>query len=55
MRIFMIVLAAAFGLAMSSAGEINTAEAAAHVSKGKPGKCGTGKFYSKKDKGCIAK
>ncbi len=55
MRIFTIVCAAAFAMAVTSVGEISSAEAAAHVTKGKPGQCGTGKFFSKKDKGCIAK
>jgi hypothetical protein len=55
MRIFMIVCAAAFAMAATSVGEISSAEAAGHVTKGKPGKCGTGKFFSKAEKGCIAK
>jgi uncharacterized low-complexity protein len=59
MRSLKIALAVAFAatglLTVSSVGQMSTAEAKAHVTKGKPGKCGTGKFYSKKDKGCIAK
>jgi hypothetical protein len=59
MRMFKAALVAAFALASSltvmSVGSYNAAEAKAHVTKGKPGKCGMGKFYSKKDKGCVAK
>ena len=54
-----LALIAAFAFTTSiSVGSVVTstnAEAKAHVTKGKPGKCGVGKFYSKKDKGCIAK
>jgi uncharacterized low-complexity protein len=59
MRALKIALAVAFAatglLTVSSVGQMGTAEAKAHVTKGKPGKCGMGKFYSKKEKGCIAK
>ncbi len=59
MRGLKLAIALAFAatglLTMSSVGEMNTAEAKAHVTKGKPGKCGMGKHYSKKEKGCIAK
>ena len=58
MRIVKTVLAAAFLAAATltvSVGSISTAEAAGHVTKGKPGKCGMLKFYSKKDKGCVSK
>ncbi len=50
-----IAFAAAGFLMVSSVGEMGAAEAKAHVTKGKPGKCGSGKYFSKKDKGCIAK
>jgi UPF0716 family protein affecting phage T7 exclusion len=50
-----IAFAAAGFLMLSSVGESGAAEAKAHVTKGKPGKCGMGKYYSKKDKGCVAK
>ena len=59
MRAFHIAVAVAFMatgfLTLSSVGDMGTAEAKAHVTKGKPGKCGMGKYYSKKDKGCIMK
>jgi hypothetical protein len=59
MRMLKVALVAAFtaaaSLAVGSVGDYNAVEAASHVTKGKPGKCGVGKFYSKKDKGCIAK
>ena len=59
MRIVKALMAVAFlaatTLTVSSVGDMGSAEAKAHVTKGKPGKCGTGKFFSKKDKGCIAK
>jgi uncharacterized low-complexity protein len=59
MRFLKIAMIATFTLASSltvmSVGSYNAAEAKAHVTKGKPGKCGMGKFYSKKDKGCVAK
>lgn len=55
MRIAMILTAAVFALATSSVGEISSAEAKAHVTKGKPGMCGAFKYYSKKDKGCLDK
>jgi UPF0716 family protein affecting phage T7 exclusion len=50
-----IVFAAAGFLTLSSVGSNGAAEAKAHVTKGKPGKCGMGKYYSKTDKGCVAK
>jgi hypothetical protein len=52
---FATVFAVASTLAISSVGQGNSAEAKAHVTPGKPGSCGPGKFYSKKDKGCVAK
>lgn len=59
MRVIHIAVSVAFiaagFLTMSSIGEMGTAQAKAHVTKGKPGKCGMGKYYSKKDKGCVAK
>jgi hypothetical protein len=59
MSIVKLALIAAFAFTASiSVGSVVTsseAEAKAHVTKGKPGKCGVGKFFSKKDKGCIAK
>ncbi len=59
MRILKIAMIAAFAFASSltvvSITSSTTAEAKAHVTKGKPGKCGVGKYYSKKDKGCVAK
>ena len=59
MSILKLALIAAFAFTASiSVGSVVTssdAEAKAHVTKGKPGMCGVGKFYSKKDKGCIAK
>lgn len=59
MKSFKIVLAAALlsaiGLTASSVGSMGSAEAKAHVTKGKPGKCGMMKYYSKKDKGCVSK
>ncbi len=59
MRFLKIAFATAFTLAstlaISSIGQSNSAEAKAHVTPGKPGSCGPGKFYSKKDKGCVAK
>jgi hypothetical protein len=57
MRGFKLALAVAFAvtgmLTLSSVGQMGAAEAKAHVTKGKPGKCGAGKYYSKKDKGCV--
>ncbi len=50
-----IAFAAAGFLMISSVGEMGAAEAKAHVTKGKAGKCGMGKYFSKKDKGCVAK
>ncbi|MEQ1647100.1 MAG: hypothetical protein ABL898_00820 [Hyphomicrobiaceae bacterium] len=59
MRIVKLALIASFALTASlvatSVGQFNSAEAKAHVTKGKPGSCGVGKYYSRKDKGCIAK
>lgn len=59
MKSVKIVLAAAFlatvSLTATSVGSMGSAEAKAHVTKGKPGKCGTMKYYSKKDKGCVSK
>jgi uncharacterized low-complexity protein len=59
MRTLKLAIAVAFAatgvLTMSSVGEMGSAEAKAHVTKGKPGKCGAGKYYSKKDKGCVGK
>lgn len=55
MRILTVLMAAAFFMAAGSVGEINSADAKAHVTPGKPGKCGVGKYYSKKDKGCLSK
>jgi hypothetical protein len=59
MRAFTLGLAIAFAtagfLTISSVGEQGAAEAKAHVTKGKAGKCGMGKYFSKKDKGCLSK
>jgi hypothetical protein len=59
MSIVKLALIAAFAFTTSiSIGSVVTstnAEAKAHVTKGKPGKCGVGKYYSKKDKGCLTK
>lgn len=59
MRIVKTIMAVAFmaaaTLTVSSVGSFSSADAAGHVTKGKPGKCGVTKFYSKKDKGCISK
>jgi uncharacterized low-complexity protein len=59
MRTLKIALAVAFmaaaSLTATSVGTMGTAEAKAHVTKGKPGKCGMTKYYSKKDKGCVSK
>jgi hypothetical protein len=51
----MILLASAFAVASVPVVHVSTAEAKAHVKKGKPGKCGTFWYYSKKDKGCVSK
>jgi hypothetical protein len=50
-----IMFLASASLTATSVGSFGVAEAKGHVTKGKPGKCGTGKFYSKKEKGCVAK
>jgi uncharacterized low-complexity protein len=50
-----VMIAAAGSLVTTSVGSFGSAEAKAHVTKGKPGKCGVGKYYSKKDKGCLSK
>jgi uncharacterized low-complexity protein len=59
MRGLKLALAVAFAsaglLTVSAVGHLGSAEAKAHVTKGKPGMCGMGKYYSKKDKGCVAK
>lgn len=59
MRMLKLALVAAFtvtaSIGLSAVGDFGTAEAKAHVTKGSPGKCGMGKYYSKKDKGCVAK
>ena len=59
MRTIKFVMALAFlattSLTVSSIGTMGSAEAKAHVTKGKPGKCGMMKYYSKKDKGCVSK
>ena len=59
MRVLKIALAMAFltsaTLVASSVGSLGIVEAKAHVTKGKPGKCGVLKYYSKKDKGCVSK
>jgi hypothetical protein len=48
MSIVKLALIAAFAFTTSiSVGSV--------VTKGKPGKCGVGKYYSKKDKGCLTK
>jgi hypothetical protein len=49
-----IAIASMGFVAVSSIGQMGAAEAKAHVTKGKPGKCGVGKFFSKKEKGCVA-
>jgi uncharacterized low-complexity protein len=59
MRILKTLMAVAFlagaTLTVTSVGDMGSAEAKAHVTKGKPGKCGVTKYYSKKDKGCVSK
>ena len=59
MRFLTIAMALTFlattTLIATSIGSIGAAEAKAHVTKGKPGKCGVGKYYSKKDHGCVMK
>ena len=59
MRGIKVALAAAFVaaglLTLSSVGETGSAQAMAHITKGSPGKCGVGKYYSAKDKGCVNK
>lgn len=59
MRLIKIVMTFAFlattSLTVTSVGSMSSAEAKAHVTKGKPGKCGMMKYYSKKDKGCVSK
>jgi uncharacterized low-complexity protein len=59
MKTLKVVLAvaaiAAAGVVAPSVGSLGSVEAKAHVTKGKPGKCGPGKFYSKKERGCVAK
>ncbi len=59
MRTIKFVMALAFlattSLTATSIGTLGSAEAKAHVTKGKPGKCGMMKYYSKKDKGCVSK
>ena len=59
MRIVKALMAVAFlagtTLTVSSIGDMGSAEAKAHVTKGSPGKCGVLKYYSKKDKGCLSK
>ena len=59
MRIIKTAIALSFlaatCLTVSSIGSLGTAEAKAHVTPGKPGKCGATKYYSKKDKGCLSK
>ena len=59
MRFVKFAMATAFlaatTLTATSVGSMGTAEAKAHVTKGKPGKCGMAKYYSKKDKGCVMK
>jgi hypothetical protein len=59
MRGLKLALAVAFTaaglLTVSAVGQSGTAEAKAHITKGKPGMCGMGKYYSKKEKGCMVK
>ena len=59
MRALTIALAATIavtaGFTAVSVVTSSGAEAKAHVTPGKPGKCGVLKFYSKKDKGCVSK
>lgn len=59
MRVLKVGLAvlfmAAATLTVTSVSEFGAAEAKSHVKKGKPGKCGTLMYYSKKDKGCVSK
>jgi hypothetical protein len=59
MRGLKVAIAVAFAavgfLTASAVGEFGVAEAKAHVTKGSPGKCGMGKYYSAKDKGCVKK
>ncbi len=52
---FIAAFVAATGLVAPSIGTSGAADAKAHVTKGKPGKCGVGKYYSKKEKGCLSK
>jgi hypothetical protein len=59
MSIVKLALVAAFAFSASiTVGSVVTsssAEAKAHVTKGSPGKCGVGKYYSAKEKGCLTK
>ena len=59
MRVVKTALAVAFmaaaTLTSTSVGTFSSAEAKAHVTPGKPGRCGVLKYYSKKDKGCLSK
>ncbi len=59
MRTIQTLVAVAFTAAacftVSSVTTSGVANAKAHVTKGKPGKCGVNKYYSKKDKGCVSK
>ena len=59
MRTLKTFLAIAFvatsGLVATSVGPMGAAQAKAHVTPGKPGRCGVLKYYSKKDKGCVSK
>lgn len=50
-----VTFLAAASLTATSVGSFGTAEAKSHVTKGKPGKCGVMKFYSKKQRGCVSK
>ena len=49
-----VMFLAAGTLTVTSIGDMGAAEAKAHVKKGKPGKCGTLMYYSKKDRGCVS-
>lgn len=54
LKVAIVASLLAFGaLAVSGTGDFNAASAKAHAKKGKPGKCGTFYYYSKKKRMCL--
>jgi hypothetical protein len=57
MKTFKVLIAVAMvatsAVGFSAVGDFGAAYAKGHTKKGKPGKCGTTFFYSKKERACV--